>query len=115
MFRSSSVFGFLLSVACVKTDASRDTVKDVEDGDTLSVLQTLNAQNWHQPALAVDLDPDPNVVRVSLVAEPVTYMVGEQVIEGYGYNGQVPGPTIKAKEAESNSSVDPNDWISLIC
>lgn len=87
----------LLSIACVKPDTPQEPI---DRSEALAVSQNLNAQNWNQPALAVDLDPAPNVVRVSLVAEPVTYVVGDQTIEGYGYNGQVPGPTIKAKEGD---------------
>ena len=41
------------------------------------------------PAEALDLDPDPGVVRVELIAA--------ERPEGYAYNGQVPGPTLRAK------------------
>jgi FtsP/CotA-like multicopper oxidase with cupredoxin domain len=47
------------------------------------------------PPEAIDLDPDPDVVRVELIAAPFTRTVGDRVIEGYAYNGQVPGPTIR--------------------
>ena len=90
----------LLCVACVKPDTPQQQEEPIEPKEAAGAYQNLNAQNWNQPALAVDLDPAPNVVRVSLVAEPVTYVVGDQTIEGYGYNGQVPGPTIKAKEGD---------------
>ena len=95
-----SIGWLLFCVACVKPDSSVNNRKPIQGEVPRVSAQTLNAQNWGQPALAVDLDPDPNVVRVSLVAEPLTYVVGDQTIEGYGYNGQVPGPTIMAKEGD---------------
>lgn len=49
------------------------------------------------PAEAEDLDPAEDVARVSLVAERATYTVGDLTIEGYAYNGQNPGPTIRAR------------------
>jgi FtsP/CotA-like multicopper oxidase with cupredoxin domain len=52
------------------------------------------------PADAIDLDPDPNVVRVELVAAPLTRTVGGRAVDGYAYNGQVPGPTIRLKRGD---------------
>jgi len=49
------------------------------------------------PREAEDLDPDPNVVHVRLVAAPATHTIGEQQIPGFAYNGQTPGPTLRAK------------------
>lgn len=52
------------------------------------------------PAEAIDLDPDPNVVRVELVAERLTRTVNGRTVEGYAYNGQVPGPTLRLKRGD---------------
>lgn len=48
--------------------------------------------------VAQDLDPDPDVVHVRLKAEHVSWEVAPgHVVEGMGYNGLVPGPTIEAR------------------
>jgi len=51
-----------------------------------------------EPPTAPDLDPDPSVVEVVLVALPtrVSYD-GEHVTAVWSYNGSVPGPTIEAE------------------
>ena len=54
------------------------------------------------PPEAEDLDPAPGVVAVELVAAPLTRTVrnphGDDIlIEGAGYNGSSPGPTIRAQ------------------
>jgi FtsP/CotA-like multicopper oxidase with cupredoxin domain len=48
-------------------------------------------------AVAEDLDPTANVVEIDLVAAPFgwTFAPG-RTIDGYAYNGSVPGPTIEA-------------------
>lgn len=49
------------------------------------------------PPVAVDLDPDPRVVEVSLVAEPTVWQYTPGVdTTVWSYNGSVPGPTIEA-------------------
>jgi FtsP/CotA-like multicopper oxidase with cupredoxin domain len=53
------------------------------------------------PAEAEDLDPDPDVVRVELTAAPYEYEIDGETIQGYAYNGQVPGPTIRAKHGDT--------------
>jgi FtsP/CotA-like multicopper oxidase with cupredoxin domain len=65
-----------------------------------------------QPALplipeAEDLDPAEDVVHVRLTAAPATHTItdwrtGEvRTVEGYAYNGVVPGPTIRAKVGDT--------------
>ena len=44
---------------------------------------------------AEDIDPREDVVRVQLTAAPHSYEAGGETIEGWAYNGQVPGPTIR--------------------
>jgi FtsP/CotA-like multicopper oxidase with cupredoxin domain len=53
------------------------------------------------PAEAEDLDPDPDVVRVALTAAPLTYAIGDETVEGWAYNGQVPGPTMRVKRGDT--------------
>ena len=52
---------------------------------------------FESPRGAVDLDPSPEVLHVELRAEPFVHHVAGQSIEGYAYNGQTPGPTLRAK------------------
>ncbi len=60
------------------------------------------AQTFQEPPLAVDLDPDPNVVEIQLTAAETTW----QYVDGvdttvWAYNGSVPGPTIRAKVGDT--------------
>lgn len=71
--------------------------------------------DWLAPALsspaeAEDLDPDPDVLHVRLVAAPHEFTLnspegaGEDedlTVQGYAYNGQVPGPTLRAKRGDT--------------
>ena len=49
---------------------------------------------------AEDLDPDPDHLRVRLVAAPHEFLVGDDMVSGYAYNEQVPGPTLRAKRGD---------------
>lgn len=53
------------------------------------------------PAEAVDLDPDTDVTHIELTAAPLRFSVGDLSIDGWAYNGQVPGPTIRARLGET--------------
>jgi len=50
-----------------------------------------------EPATAPDLDPSDGIVSVSLVADEMTFERAGITIDGYAFNGQVPGPTIRAQ------------------
>lgn len=52
------------------------------------------------PAEAVDLDPDPGVVRVQLRAHRRDQHVGGRVRAGYAYNSQSPGPTLRLSRGQ---------------
>ena len=54
-------------------------------------------QPLFSPAEAVDLDPDPDVLEVQLTAAPYTWAAGD----GFAYNQQVPGPTLRAKVGDT--------------
>lgn len=53
------------------------------------------------PAEAEDLDPDPNIVRVALTAAPMTYALDGELVDGWAYNGQIPGPTIRVQRGNT--------------
>lgn len=59
--------------------------------------------NWLPPptwgsSVLEDTNEDPNVVEVSLRAQPMRIDLTDEVgFEGYGYNGEWPGPTLHAK------------------
>ena len=61
-----------------------------------STVQTTPPPALESPAEATDLDPDPGVLHVALTAAPQAIPVGDETIDGYAYNGQVPGPTLRA-------------------
>ncbi|HED64925.1 MAG TPA: multicopper oxidase family protein [Planctomycetes bacterium] len=56
-----------------------------------------SAQTYSDPPVAVDINPDPNIVEINLTADVTTweYIPGVQTTV-YAYNGTVPGPTIEA-------------------
>lgn len=53
------------------------------------------------PAEAVDIDDDPNTVTIRLKPEPFRYRVGKHMVNGYAFNGQVPGPTIRIQKGQT--------------
>ncbi len=53
------------------------------------------------PAEATDLDPTTDALQVALVAAPHTWMAGDETVEGFAYNGQVPGPTLRARVGDT--------------
>lgn len=53
------------------------------------------------PAEAVDLDPDPDILHVEITAAPLRFEVGDLSLDGWAYNGQVPGPTLRARLGET--------------
>ncbi len=53
------------------------------------------------PPEAEDLDPAPDVLEVRLEAAPHTFSIGGETVEGYAYNGSVPGPTLRARVGDT--------------
>jgi FtsP/CotA-like multicopper oxidase with cupredoxin domain len=53
------------------------------------------------PREAEDLDPRPGVVHIELVAAPATFDVGGVAVDGWAYNGRVPGPTVRARRGDT--------------
>ncbi len=75
-------------------DTNDDTVAGGEDTDGAEPAALTS------PAEAEDLDPDEGAVRFALTAAPHTHAIdlGDETltVEGYAYNGQTPGPTLRA-------------------
>jgi len=69
---------------------------DDSDTDTGKVSTADEAEILTSPAEANDLDPAADILHVQLTAAPMTHQVGGVDIEGYAYNGQTPGPTLRA-------------------
>jgi FtsP/CotA-like multicopper oxidase with cupredoxin domain len=53
------------------------------------------------PAEAEDLDPAPNVVHVALTAAPHAFELDGELVEGWAYNEQIPGPTIHLRRGDT--------------
>jgi FtsP/CotA-like multicopper oxidase with cupredoxin domain len=53
------------------------------------------------PAEADDLDPADGVVHVALTAARHSFEIAGETIDGYAYDGQVPGPTIRARVGDT--------------
>lgn len=93
----------LALVACGGKDTQRNPA-DPTTSDTSTVgttpgtttTPTVVREALSSPAEATDLDPDPAVLRVDLTAAPYTFDIGDQTVDGYAYNGQIPGPTLRA-------------------
>lgn len=93
-----------LLVACTGPDT--DTEVDTDTG-TLDTDDTdTDPEPIERPVLpllpeAEDLDPAPDVLSVRLVAAPHRYTLGEDTVDGFAYNGSVPGPTLRAKVGDT--------------
>lgn len=83
--------------ACVSPDelaaASTDTGRDSGVAESERALPIVPD--------AEDLDPAENAVRISLVAGLLQHSIGGQVVDGFGYNGMSPGPTIRANVGDT--------------
>lgn len=89
----------LLALACVEPvdtagPGEADTAPPADTGDSAAPLLP-------QPAPAEDLDPDESVVHVALEASPLSFEVNGRTVEGFAYNGQVPGPLIRAQVGDT--------------
>ena len=73
-------------------------VTEVPPTDPVSTADTATpaAPLLSSPAEASDLDPDPRVLHVELAAAPHTWLAGDALVDGFAFNGQVPGPTLRA-------------------
>jgi FtsP/CotA-like multicopper oxidase with cupredoxin domain len=82
------------------TGATETTTESSETG-TSDLPAEPERPELHSPAEAEDLDPDPDVVRVALTAAPMTYEHDGELVEGWAYNGQIPGPTIRVQRGNT--------------
>jgi FtsP/CotA-like multicopper oxidase with cupredoxin domain len=80
------------------------------------VPQPAPAATFASPAEAVDSDPAATAIAVKLLAAAHTYVVAGESVEGYAYNGQVPGPTIRGKVGDMLTVALENDlpWDTTI-
>jgi FtsP/CotA-like multicopper oxidase with cupredoxin domain len=88
----------LLSVACIQINDEREETGqplDTSDETGTETGTIIPRPAWSNPLEAVDLDPAADVVHIELAAEPFVYTVNGVEIQGWAYNGQVPGPTIR--------------------
>ena len=89
--------------ATTDTDETDDTA--TTDTDTTDTEPFASDVPLTSPAEAEDLDPADGVVQVSLTAAPFTHTVdlGDETLlfDGYAYNEQTPGPTIRAQVGDT--------------
>jgi FtsP/CotA-like multicopper oxidase with cupredoxin domain len=78
------------------------TPGDTSPGDT-DVVDTTAVPGplLSSPAEATDLDPADGVFHVELTAAPAAYAVDGEPVDGYAFNGQVPGPTMRVHVGDS--------------
>ena len=63
---------------------------------------TATAQTFTEPPMAVDIDPDPNVVEINLTADVTTHeFIPGVTTNVWAYNGSIPGPTIVANVGDT--------------
>jgi FtsP/CotA-like multicopper oxidase with cupredoxin domain len=86
-------------VACSPPAADSDRPDRPGDSDAPIDTDTGTPElvAFSEPADAVDLDASPDVLHVSLVADELSYEIGDETVVGFAYDGQVPGPTLRAK------------------
>ena len=92
----------LLLFACTAPSGDSGTLSTGTD-DSGAVVETGPTAPLLTPlAEAEDLDPDPTIARFALTAAPAEHRIldwrtGEEiVVEGFAYNGQTPGPVLRA-------------------
>ena len=103
--------GLLMLMACggqTTTDpCTEDCLSDTTATSTGATTSTTTGttavpgSDLFSPAEATDLDADPGVLHVELTASSHSFEVGERTIEGYAYNAQVPGPTLRARVGDT--------------
>ena len=109
-----SLFGSLLAAGCERrpqpkpttpattpTTPTETTTRPTTDEPPDTASETPGRPALSSPARAPDLDPAPDIVHVSLTAAPHAYEVGGAPIDGMAYEGQVPGPTIRARVGDT--------------
>ena len=111
---SPALFAILWGCTGSSTTPPGDT--DPQDsgpsGDTSAAV---SAPVLSSPAEAEDLDPSEGVVEVLLTPAPFTHSIedwrtGETLtVEGYAYNEQTPGPTIRARKGDLLRATVVND------
>jgi FtsP/CotA-like multicopper oxidase with cupredoxin domain len=84
---------------------SQSATETDEDGESETGSPDLPTEperpELSSPAEAEDLDPDPNIVRVALTAAPLTYEIDGELVDGWAYDGQIPGPTIRVQRGNT--------------
>jgi len=93
----------LLALACAAPDSGSPEASGAETADSQDSDSGEAPVLLSNPPEAEDLDDDPAVVHVLLTAAPATFTLdlpeaegGPVDIEGYAYDGTIPGPTIRA-------------------
>lgn len=88
-----------------ESESSTETESGSETGESETGSETGEPEAprpvLSSPAEAEDLDPDPDRVRIELSAAPFDYEVDGEPVEGWAYNGQIPGPTIRLKRGDT--------------
>jgi FtsP/CotA-like multicopper oxidase with cupredoxin domain len=85
-----------LSLALLLTSCTPRTVEPLA---APSALRSVRSVPLASPAAAIDLDPAPNVLRAAFTAAQLEQATAEGF--RYAYNGQVPGPTLRAKVGDT--------------
>jgi FtsP/CotA-like multicopper oxidase with cupredoxin domain len=83
-----------------QSDESSQSEAGSESEGGVDDLPQPERPDFESPAEAEDLDPDPGKYRVELTAAPFEYEIDGRVIEGYAYNEQVPGPTLRVTKGD---------------
>jgi len=91
----------LLSLACAASCVSVDPDPDEPTPTPTPAPEELPAAVFVNPAEAEDLDPADDVLSVQLIADEAEIEIGGELVEGFAYNGQVPGPTLRAQVGDT--------------
>ncbi|NCG21225.1 MAG: multicopper oxidase domain-containing protein [Rhodobacterales bacterium] len=94
----------LLALLACQNDPAVDTSPNTSAAitTTTTTTQTTVVTSTTAPALpfanpieAIDQNPDAQIFETTLTAASHTHWVNGQTIDGYAYNGQTPGPTLR--------------------
>ncbi|MFN7145821.1 MAG: multicopper oxidase family protein, partial [Myxococcota bacterium] len=96
----------LLLAAC---NAPKDAPADTDRAADTDTGAPSERPILTSPAEAVDQDPAEGVFHVELRAAPATYEVDGAAVDGYAWNGQVPGPTIRVGVGDTVTALLQND------
>lgn len=111
MTRFVLFFGAALTSCTGPGVTGTDGDSDIGDSDRSTDDTDAAPERTELPRIAdlEDLDPSDGEVRIRLVAAPHSTEVGGERVDGFAYNGQIPGPTLRLTRGDRVTAEIVND------